>query len=248
MSSAFRFNLFWVVVFSATMPLAVIASTHLARKSFERVKLRDQTITVKGYAERPITSDLAQWSATITARSPGMVEAGRQLEASRAAALAFLAERGFSTDSVDLSPVSIGMRYALDANGRATNTIESYVLSQTLSIGSNDVQRVASVARDSSSLVTQGVEISAGTPSYLYTKLEDLKLEMLSEATANGRQRAERLVSASTNRLGALRSASQGVFQITPAHSTEVSNAGMNDTMSIEKVIKAVVTVEYAIE
>ena len=87
-----------------------------------------------------------------------------------------------------------------------------------------------------------GVELSCDSPRYLYTRLDDLKLAMIADATRNARERAELLVAGSPNTLGPLQSASQGVFQITPAFSNEVSGTGMNDTTSLHKVIKAVVT------
>lgn len=71
---------------------------------------------------------------------------------------------------------------------------------------------------------------------------------MLEKATANGRERVVKLISASDASIGALRSASQGVFQITPINSTDVSSYGINDTSTINKAIKAVVTVQYEIE
>ena len=71
---------------------------------------------------------------------------------------------------------------------------------------------------------------------------------MIAAATANARERAGALVENSDGTLGEVRAASQGVFQITPAFSTAVSNSGYLDTTSIQKAIKAVVTVEYAIQ
>jgi len=129
-----------------------------------------------------------------------------------------------------------------------TNTIEGYVVRQWVQIASGDVAAIAKVARDASDLIGEGIELDGNPPQYLYTKLDELKLEMLGESTKNARDRAEKLVSGSPSSLGALRSASQGVFQITPAFSTEVSDEGMNDTSSIQKIVKAVVTLEYAIE
>jgi hypothetical protein len=242
------FNWFWVIVFALSLPMGVVLSTHLARRSFEKVKLRDQTITVKGYAEQPIVSDLAQWSARITARAGSMVEAAEALRQSYVTTQAMLAPHGFDPASVELAPVQISILYTKDDKGHNTNQIEGYVLRQSLTITSGDVRLIATVARDAAALIAQGVELEAHPPTYLYTRLDDLKLDMIGQATANARQRAEQLVSASTSRVGPLRSASQGVFQITPAFSTEVSGSGMNDTATIDKVIKAVVTVEYALD
>jgi hypothetical protein len=243
-----RKNVILVVLFTITMPLAVVLSTHLARSSFEKVKLRDQVITVKGYAERPIVSDRATWSTGIVERQPDLKAAYARLETDRGDLLKFLETHGFPAEQVDPAPVAIGVVYAKDKEGHLTNTIEGYTVSQSFSIANPDVQKIAKVAREVGGLIAGGVELNSSAPQYLFTKLDAAKLEMIGEATANARQRAEQLVSGSRNHLGPLRGASQGVFQITPAYSTEVSGSGENDTGSINKVIKAVVTLEFAIE
>jgi len=247
MSNA-RINLFWLVIFGLTLPVSVVVATHLARRSFEKVQLRGQTITVKGYAEHPIVADRGSWSADVVVRNAQRTDAYVQLEADRAKLMSLLASQGFPAQAVQWEPVHIGTLYAQDEEGNSTNEIEKYVLSQAFSIEANDVQKIAKVAREASGLIREGVELQADRPRYLYTKLDEMKMQMLAEAGANARERAEHLVANSSSRLGGLQSATQGVFQITPAHSTEVSNSGYNDTASIDKMIKAVVTVEYAIE
>ncbi|MCC6578797.1 MAG: SIMPL domain-containing protein [Phycisphaeraceae bacterium] len=239
---------FWLIVVGLTLPVSVVLSTNLARRSFEKVKLRDQTITVKGYAERKIQSDRASWSLSIVAREAELVPAYSELETGRDAVFAFLREHGFKPEDLPLSPVDITVLHPLDKEGNALNAIEGYVLRQQLSLTSEDVDKVARTARDASDLIRQNVELESESPQFICSRLNDLKLEMLGEATANARQRAELLVSHSHSRLGALRGASQGVFQITPAYSSEVSDSGINDQSTVSKAIKAVVTVEYAIE
>lgn len=247
MSTA-KFNIFLLVLFGAAMPVAVVLSTNLARASFEKVKLREQTLTVKGYAEKPITSDRAVFAAEIGTRDKDLPAAYAKLEGDRAKVMTFLAGKGFAADQVSLGPVAIRTLYTRDAKGNLTNQIEAHAVSQALTIASNNVKSIADVARDVSGVIRDGVELSASPPQYIYTRLDDLKLQMIAEATANARLRGDALVKNSGSRLGALRSASQGVFQITPAYSTEISDSGMNDTSSIDKVIKATVTIEYAIE
>ncbi len=245
--STARLNLFWLILFGATMPVAVVLSTHLARRSLERIKLRDQTVTVKGYAEKPIVSDRGVWSATLTVRRPQLKEAYAELEAHRARLLGFLAQQGFPAESVELYPVGIGQVWTRDAKGNVTNTLEAYRVTQSVGVASPEVGRIAKVAREVSALIGEGLELDCDQPEYLYTRLDELKLQMLGEATRNARERAEKLVSAGSSSLGPLRGASQGVFQITRPFSTEVSDGGMNDTHGLHKVVKAVVTVEYAI-
>lgn len=246
MSNA-RINLFWLIIFTLTLPIAVVLSTHLARKSFERVKMDEQTVYVKGYAELPILSDRAEWSTQIVERHSDLTEAYASLERNRTTLLQYLDNNGFKQDAVALGPVGISELRKRDAKGNLTNDIELYVVRQRFSIASNDVQAIAKAARNAGDLISGGINLDSNAPRYLYTKLDEKKLEMLEQATGNARERAQRLVANSDETLGPLRSASQGVFQITPAFSNEVSGGGYNDTSSLDKVIKAVVTVEYTI-
>ena len=119
---------------------------------------------------------------------------------------------------------------------------------QTVEVRSKDVERVAKVSRESTELIDAGVEFESDAPSYFYTKLDELKVEMLAKASANAKVRAESMVKATGNKIGLMRSARMGVFQITPVNSTEVSDWGVNDTSALEKKVTAVVTASFAIE
>jgi hypothetical protein len=160
----------------------------------------------------------------------------------------YLDGKGFPAAQVEIAPVQVELVYKKDEKGNRTNVIEYYTLTQWVGINSNEVQKVAKAARESSSLIKDGIELNSLSPQYIYTQLNQLKLQMLGDASDNALQRAKLLVEHGGGHLGPMRSASQGVFQITPAFSTEVSSSGENDTSNINKVIKAVVTQEYAIQ
>ncbi len=85
-------------------------------------------------------------------------------------------------------------------------------------------------------------------PDYVTVEIEDIKMKLLGKATANGYERAGILAKNSNGKVGMLNSASQGVFQITPLHSMDVSDSGQHDTSTVEKTVKAVVTLEFNIE
>lgn len=209
---------------------------------------QDRTLEVKGYAEKAIESDWATWTGTLTTRAPSLEAAYAGLEQSRAALRSFLAAESVPADAVELLPATTNVLFARTDKGMMTNDVEGYALNQQVRIGSHDIDLVSRVAERAGDLAKQGVELSGGWPQYFYTRLGDLKIDMLAEATADARRRAEALATPSGSRVGPLRSARQGVFQITPAHSTEVSDYGRNDTTSRQKSIKAVVTMRFAIE
>ena len=79
------------------------------------------------------------------------------------------------------------------------------------------------------------------------TKLAELKIQILREATMDAKKRAEEIASSSGNKIGVIRTAKMGVFQITPVNSYDVSDYGSNDTSSLEKKVNAVVKADFSI-
>lgn len=150
-------------------------------------------------------------------------------------------------EEIIVSPVYTETLYRKNEKGNDTNEIEAYVLSQGIEAASGEVDKVSEVSRQSTELLEKGIEFVSRQPEYFYTKLAELKLEMLAQASADAKKRAEQIVRAAGNKIGLMRSARMGVFQITPANSVEISDYGMNDTTSLEKKVTAVVHAEFAI-
>ncbi len=242
--SGITVGLFFLCLFLAA---GMVVSAFVLSGTVEKVKLANQTITVKGFAQKQVTSDVATWSGQITVRAPELVEASKKLEQDREKVIAYFEEHGVAPKNLALSGVVTMPRYKRTTEGFETNEIDHYELRQTVTLGSRDVQLVAELARSSSRLLGEGVEFFAYAPQYFYSRLEEAKIELLGEATKNAGQRALQLAEGSGGSVGALRSASQGVFQITQPFSTDVEDYGMYDTSTIEKAIKAVVTIQYTI-
>jgi len=135
----------------------------------------------------------------------------------------------------------------LTSFGRETGEIKGYGLTQTIEIRSKQVDKITNVSRESSELFNKGINLQSMPPQYFYTKLSDMKVDMLADATLNAKKRAEKIAINGGGKIGPLRSTKMGVFQITPVYSNEVSDYGINDTSSLEKKITAVVNVEFYI-
>ena len=94
----------------------------------------------------------------------------------------------------------------------------------------------------------EGIRINLRGPDFYVSHLDEVKLELVRQATENGKQRATLMAQSSDEKLGTLVSAKQGVIQITKKNSSETSSWGIYDTETIDKVVKLVVTLEYAID
>ena len=228
--------------------LGFMGAAYLLGNALVEIKSSRQTIRVKGFAEQRIDSDLAVWTGTYGNQSPDLVAAYQRLKADRKKVINFLHGQGVDDSAIDVLPVTTLTQYARDAKGYQTNTIEGYRLSQRVRVTSNDIEQITRISRESGQLIEEGIGFESDAPNYLYTKLNDLKISLLEAATRDAKQRAKALAENSGSTVGALRSASQGVFQITAPNVTEVSDYGISDTSTIEKAVKAVVTMEFAIE
>lgn len=134
--------------------------------------------------------------------------------------------------------------------GRVTGSVFSgYTLTQSIKVQSKDIDNVEKVSREITGLIQSGVAFNSNVPAYYYTKLADLKIDLLSKATADGRQRAETIAKNSGQSLGTLKSADMGVFQIIGQYSNEsYSWGGAFNTDSKEKTASITVKMSFAVK
>lgn len=231
----------------ATLALGFVAASNSIGKAVVALR-QDQGIKVKGTALEDIGSTLGTWTGSLKAKAPTMEAAYQALAADVAKLRSFVVERKFAASEIELSSIGTSEIYATDKDGRRTNVIESYELCQSMTIESPRVAEVETLSREVTQLLLEGVAIQSGSPSFQNQDIESIKLRLLEKATQNGYQRAQTLAAGTGGRVGKLVSASQGVFQIVPRGSTDVSDYGNNDTSAIEKSAKAVVTLEFAVE
>ena len=130
----------------------------------------------------------------------------------------------------------------------ASGKIIGYNLSQSVTVESQDVEKIDKLSRMITELINQGIAINSQAPKFLYTKLSDLKIEMIGLASQDAKTRAEQIAKATGNSIGDVRSSRTGVMQVNAKNSTEVSDYGINDTSSLEKTITAVVNVSFSID
>ncbi len=204
------------------------------------------TISVKGYAEKDIVSDFATWTCNVTIVSTTLQEGYDEIKIKTQRVLEYLEKNGLAINDIKVEMLNNFPEYEYMPNGGSRQT--GYKFTQAFSTQSKDIDKITRIAEKSQELIREGIAFNSLPPQYLYTKLDDLKIAMLGEATADAKNRAEQIAKTGGNKITKIRSAQQGVFQITPRNSTEINDYGMNDTYSIEKTIKSVVTATYFLE
>lgn len=228
--------------------VGLIVSAFIVADAVKDVKGAGNKIMVTGSAKQEITSDMIVWTGSFDAKSPNLIDAYTQLEASKSKVLDYLIKQGADKDKVVFSSINTNIIYVISPNGLYTNEVDYYDLNQTVTISSKEIDKITEISRNSTELINEGIQFQSFAPQYLYTKIADLKVTMLAEATKDATKRAEMIAENANSKIGKLKYADMGVIQITPRYSNEVSDYGMNDTYSLEKEITAIVHCEFEIQ
>jgi len=238
-----------VIILGVCFVVATIVSTVILSKGLLQIKrFSSELVTVTGSAEKKIVSDYIVWTAKFSRQEQELKTGYAQLQNDLKKVKLYLLSKGIRENELIVSPVNTEVLYNKNEKGSDTNQIEAYRLSQEIEVKSSDVKKIEGVSRQSTELIEQDIQLISNAPAYFYTKLAELKIEMLSQATEDAKKRAITMAQSTGNKIGAIRSAKMGTFQITPVHSYDVSWYGENDTSSYEKKVTAVVTAGFAIE
>jgi hypothetical protein len=233
----------------SVLSVALVISAWLGSQAVSQLRSGDQTVSVTGSARKSIQADFAIWRSASAIENPSQQQAYTDLRKySEQIKTYFLQEKQVPPEALKMGAVQISALPEMLANGNPSGKIRGFKMVQNFEIQLSDVKKIERLAEESTDLIQRGVPFESFPPEYLYTHLGDLRVQMLSEATADARQRAEQILKSAGSRLGPVRSVRTGVFQITRPHSTEVSDYGMYDTSTIEKDITAVLTLSFAVQ
>lgn len=230
------------------LAIGLVMSSIIFGWFYSRTKRSDEAITVTGSAKKRIKSDLVIWSAGVSWQSGQLSDAYKQLTDSVPRIKQYLIEKGVQESQITVSAITTTTLKGRDSDGNETSEITGYSLRQQVEVRSNDVEKIAQIARESTELINQGILIESNPPQFYYTQIGDLKIEMLGEAAKDAKVRAERIAASTGDSIGAVKSARMGVMQITAADSTDVSDYGIFDTTTIDKDMTAVVNVSFAVD
>ena len=234
--------------FAVILALGLIITGFIIGNTWKKVSRGSVTITVTGSASKNIRSDLAEWQGSYSNEAPSMTEAYTKLTQSSNKVKNYLVSKGFDANKLVFSSVTTLTIYEKNKDGNNTTNIIAYRLTQTVKLESNEVDKVDLLSREATELILQGVEIDSYPPQFFYTKIGDLKVEMIGLASQDAKLRAEQIANSTGDKVGEVRSSKMGVIQINAKNSTDVSDYGNNDTSSLDKVITSVVTVSFSIE
>ena len=237
---------------SLIIGLAFIIGLFIVAKAYKYRSTAAETITVTGSAEKDFVSDLIVWNGSYSRKSMDLKSAYTQLKEDENTIRAYLSGKGIQNNEMVFSSVNINkeFNYKTDENGRSLGQeFSGYNLSQNVRIESPDVDKIDQISREATELIQKGIEFNSSSPLFYYTKLTEVKMDLLAKASADGKARADIIAKNAGNSLGKLKKATLGVFQITGKNSNEdYSYGGTFNTSSRNKTGSITIRMEFAVD
>jgi uncharacterized protein len=223
---------------TSIIALAIIIAAFSFSHAFRNRNKSNDTISVTGLGKKDFVSDLIVWSGSFIKNSADLKQAYAELDKDRETTKKYLVSKGIKPENMIFSAVDIEKKFddVYDNSGNKINsTLVGYQLKQKVQIESNEVDKVEEISRQVSELINMGVEFYSNSPEYYYTKLSELKIEMIAEATKDANIRAQKIAENADSDLGRLKNADMGVFQIVAQNSSEEYSWGGSFNISSKR-------------
>ena len=220
------------------LTVGLIVGGYLLGDGLLRAKMADRSVTVRGLAERDVTADLATWSIAYSAQSTDLQSAQADIDRDTTAITGFFKELGFKADALQPTGANV--------NQYSNDGIPQYTIRQRLSLRTEDIEKAQAAVARQFDLVRRGVVLEDGSGmSYTFTKLDEIKPEMVAEATKDARKSAEQFAEDSGTDVGGIKSATQGYFSI-DSRDGDAGGYGVTDTPY--KKVRVVTTVNFYLD
>lgn len=232
---------FWkkpVVLASAIIAVGLGVGGFMTGDGLVRAKMADRTVTVRGLAERDVVADLATWTLSYSATATNLADAQASVDRDTAQLEDWFADLGFPDDAVE--PV------AVNVSNYTNNGVPQFTVRQRLSLRTTDIDMAQNAVRRQFELVRRGVVLEEGSGmTFTFTGLNEIKPDMVAEATRDARAAAEQFALDSGAEVGSIRRATQGYFEIT---SRDGDYGGWGVADSPFKKVRVVTTVDFMLD
>ena len=227
------------------MGASVVIAAGLLAWGIYASRVQDDTLAVTGSAKRTVSADVAKWQTNFSraAAIENLKEGYTQMTRDQKAVEKFFAEHGIKPEDISVSSVSMEQIYRPD--GGPPN---QYILRQNVQLTSGDPDKMNELSKGIQPLIDQGIIFSSSPVEYYYTKLADLRVELLADAVKDAATRARAIVESTGKKLGNLSSAAMGVVQVMAPNSVDISDYGAYDTSSQQKEVMITVRTVFKIK
>lgn len=239
------------------LALGLVLGGWVLGSEIKETRLADRYVTVKGLVERTVKSDSAIWPVMFKESGNDLQQVYAKSEQDRTAVLQFFAAQGIAAAEISVGQIQVTDKLANEYGGNNNNG-PRYIVQQTVTVSSGDVDKIARAGQKTAELLQAGVIVAGGYGQgirYVFNGLNRLKPDMITEATKNARASADRFAADSGSQVGSIRSANQGVFSISAADAGSGMAPGEDGgagggvaggaDASMMKKVRVVATIDY---
>jgi hypothetical protein len=232
--------------------VAIIIAISILGNAYKYKFTSTETISVTGLSEKDFTSDLIVWGGSFSRNAMELKQAYAALKTDENAIKAYLNSKGIADSCIVFSSVSMmkNFQQQYDERGNVTRSdFSGYTLTGNVRVESHEIEKVEKLSREITELLENGIELNSNTPEYYYTKLNELKIDLLAKASEDAKTRAETIAKNSGASLSTIKKANMGVFQITGKNVNEIySYGGSFNTSSKLKTASITLKVDYQVK
>jgi hypothetical protein len=229
--------------------IAVIIGLNILTNAWRKTHPNYQTISVTGLGQKDFKSDLIVWDASFSRTGLSLSNVNELINEDINKVKKFLTEKGIGSEEITFSTLKINKEYKSIYNNEGNivgNEFAGFTLVQQVIVESKNTDVVEKMIGQINELIEKGIEFSANEPDYFYTKLKDLKIELLKQATEDAYNRALTISENAKSDFGNLKNGTMGVFQITGQNSNEdYSWGGSFNTKAKYKSASITVKLEF---
>ncbi len=197
--------------------LGLLALGLCLRSGIAKVADRDRVVTVRGLAEKEVQANKVTWPIVYQVLGNDLVNVYNNVESNNATIIAFLKDNGIGEEEISINAPAVDDRQANPYS--ANNSMYRYASTEVITVTSTQVDLVRRLINEQGQLMKKGIAIQVDnyqyTTIYEYTGLNDIKPDMIAEATHNAREAAQKFADDSGSKIGKIQSAQQGQFSIT---------------------------------
>ncbi|MBP3222288.1 MAG: SIMPL domain-containing protein [Neisseriaceae bacterium] len=209
-------------------------------------------ITVKGLAEENYQADSAEWKLSMALHYPDYATSVAGLKRYTPVLINFLKSQGFSDNEMRLENPQITVhRKEIYENDRYRYVDDGYNATQSVLVNTKDLSKLKQAYDNALNFRAEQIGFRFDEPQYLLGNLEEIKHSLIAKATQDAKRRAEEFAKTGNGKVGAMKSASQGSFNIysdSIADNDDGDYGGTYSKSTVGKRVRLVVTVKYGID
>ncbi len=228
------------IIIGISLAIGLIGGGYFIGQTMYNAKVAINVAESKGLAERRVKADRAEWQVGYSVASgngDNMQELYNRARKNQEAIIDILKKAGFSDEEMHIGVINNRYQEFRDENQNLVD--EKYILTGSINIETDKVDLVADARSTVNELIAQGYHIVNNDPAYRFTSLNDIKPDMLSEASKNARIAANQFAKDAGVKVGRIKEARQGAFIIRDV------GADYGDTRKLHKDVRVVTTITF---